>query len=764
MLKFKSFDRYILKEIASPFGIGLLVYTFTLLINMIFILSSTLIAKEATLLTVLEILLYMLPDFLSFTIPMSTLMGILAGLSRMSTDSEIVAFRTMGVNNARILKPIMIFAVVNWLFSSWLIMYMAPEAGYRLVNLMAQVHTKRTISDIKPKDFYKKLPYYTLYFNDVDPLTGEWKDVFLYSRKRGDSDTVILAKYGKFIQTIGEDESVIALKDALVHNFKRKEPETTYELTEYTFLKEKVRNRRTIKQARKEKWLIFPELLRRMNKEPTKLPLQIEFHRKFALPFACLALGFLALPLGISTRKGGKISGFIISLGVIFVYYTISITAENMVKKGIIPPSFGMWAAPMFLLVVGIILYYFSAKEKTINWERMFAFKLKKRYVEKRKKALEKEVESGRSRKRRRFRLFKIIDIYVVKKLVLSFFLVFTSLLLVFYIINIVELIDDVVENNVPFNFVFQYLYHHTPEIISFVLPVSVLTTVLLTFSVMSKNNELIAVQVSGISLYRLTLPAIMLGLILSGAFFYIQEELEPFANKRKREILNRIHKRDAKTEQEVILNWVAGEDGTFYFYEYIDKKNNRFNKFNVIRMNDDFSLQSRTYARFANWKNERELELENGFERTYANDSPGSYRDYIRETVTIEEGQNLFTKRIVFPEYMNIKTLKKYIAYLKGKKTETVKYEARFFYKYAFPLSSLMMVLIAIPFSFFMGNRGTLFGIGIAIAISMVFWFAFAAFSALGAAGILSPFLSAFAPIFLFTLISFYLFTNVKT
>lgn len=766
MLKIKSFDRYLLKEIASPFAIGLLVYTFTLLINMIFILSSTLIAKEASLLTVLEILLYMLPDFLSFTIPMSTLMGILAGLSRMSTDSEIVAFRTMGVNNTRILKPIMIFAVVNWLFSSWLIMYMAPEAGYRLVNLMAQVHTKRTISDIKPKDFYKNLPYYTLYFNDVDPQTGEWKDVFLYSRKRGDSDTVILAKYGKFIQKIGEEESVIALKDALVHNYKRKDPENTYELTEYTFLKEKVRNLRTIKQARKEKWLIFPELVKRMKKEPANLPLRIEFHRKFALPFACLALGFLALPLGISTRKGGKVSGFIISLGVIFVYYTMSITAENMVKKKLISPFIGLWAAPMFLLVVGIVLYYFSSKEKTINWERLFAFafNLKKRYMERRKIARDKKLESQSSMTRRRFRLFKIIDIYVIKKLVFSFFLVFTSLLLVFYIINIVELVDDVVENDVPFNNVFQYLYHHTPEIISFVLPVSVLTTVLLTFSVMSKNNELIAVQVSGISLYRLTLPAILLGLILSGVFFYIQEDLEPFANKRKREILNLIHKRDAKTEQEVILNWVAANDGSFYFYEYMDKKSNRFNKFNVIRMNDDFSLKSRRYAKFARWKNDHELELEDGFERTYAKNSPGSYREYARETITIGEGKNLFTKRIVFPEYMNIKTLKKYIAYLKEKNTETVKYEARFFYKYAFPLSSLMMVLIAIPFSFFMGKRGTLFGIGIAIAISMVFWFAFAAFSALGSAGILSPFLSAFAPIFLFTLISFYLFTNVKT
>src|SRR5512136_2179136 len=98
MLKIKSIDRYLLKEIASPFGIGLLVYTFTLLINMILILSERLISKDVSGMTLVKILIYLLPDLLSFTIPMATLMGVLAGLSRMSTDSEIVAFKTLGVN------------------------------------------------------------------------------------------------------------------------------------------------------------------------------------------------------------------------------------------------------------------------------------------------------------------------------------------------------------------------------------------------------------------------------------------------------------------------------------------------------------------------------------------------------------------------------------------------------------------------------------------------------------------------------------------
>ncbi len=763
----KSFDKYILKEVASPFAIGLLVYTFTLLINMIFILSSTLIAKEASTLTVLQILLYMLPDFLSFTIPMSTLMGILAGLSRMSTDSEIVAFRTMGVNNFRILKPIMIFAIINWLFSSWLIMYMAPEAGFRLVKLMTEVQLKRTISDIKPRDFYKNLPDYTLYFNDIDPNTGEWEDVFLYSKKNGDSDTIIQARRGKFLQDLNKKESLIVLTDAFVHSYKLLEPEKSYELTRYTFLKEKIPNFTNIEQTRREKWLIFPELLRRMKKEPQNLPLAIEFHRKFALPFACLALGFLALSLGISTKKGGKVSGFIISLAIIFVYYTTSITTENMVRKGILAPFLGMWAADLFLLIVGIILYYFSAKEKNINWEWLFssASHFKKQFLKKRETI-------GRNvllviklpQARFRFRIFKIIDMYVLKKLVFAFFLIFCSLILVFYIINIVELIDDLVENKVAFFYIFKYLYYHTPEIISFVLPVSILTGVLLTFSVMSKNNEIIAVQVSGISLYRLTLPAIILGLLLSVGYFYVQEEIAPEANRIKQDVLNLIHKRVNVPQQEVLQNWVTGKDNAFYFYEYLDRKHDRINRFNMIYFNADFTMKKRLHASYARWISPQELVLEEGYERDFHDNVPRNFKTFAIKKIKIDEGPDLFTKKIAFPEYMNINTLKSYISYLEEKKSDTSRYEAKLYNKYAFPLSSLIMVLIAIPFSFMMGNRGTLYGIGIAIGISMIFWFSFAVFSALGTAGIMSPFLSAFAPIFLFIAISFNLFMNLKT
>ena len=262
----RAFDRYILKEIASPFAIGLLVYTFTLLINQILILSKTLIAKGATVGTVFRILLYLLPDLLSFTIPMATLMGVLAGMSRLSSDSEIVAFRTMGISNRQVLKPVLLFSFATWLVSSWLIMFLAPEANYRFSKLHTGVVLSQTISGIKPGIFYQDLPFYSLYFRDQD-RGGEWQDVFLCSMKNPEEDTLIFAKKGRFIYKQFQKENHIVLFDGVVHGFKKKDP-AKYSLTFFSQKTEKIENLITIRQTRRTTQLIFPELLRKWRVDP----------------------------------------------------------------------------------------------------------------------------------------------------------------------------------------------------------------------------------------------------------------------------------------------------------------------------------------------------------------------------------------------------------------------------------------------------------------------------------------------------------------
>ena len=175
----------------------------------------------------------------------------------------------------------------------------------------------------------------------------------------------------------------------------------------------------------------------------------------------------------------------------------------------------------------------------------------------------------------------RILDRYVLRRMCLVFSLVFSSLLLVFYIINILELIDNIIENKVPFSYVLKYDYYLTPEIVTIILPISVLTAVLLTFSLMSKNNEVIAVQVSGISLLRLALPAVFFGLFLSLGASFIQENVLPEANRTADPDAGRDPQAQIVHRHRIRQELGAGPGTTrSIFITFLEKSKKRFSQF----------------------------------------------------------------------------------------------------------------------------------------------------------------------------------------
>jgi len=886
----KKFDKYVLKEVAVPFGIGLTVYTFSLLINQILRLSNLFVSKGAGFDTILKFLLYLLPDFLSFTIPMSTLMGVLAGISRLSTDSEITAFKTMGISNLRLYRPVFVFSFTMWIVSSILIMFIAPKSNYELRKLRADIGISQAVKSIKPKTFYNDFSGYVIYFEDIDRISDEWKNVFLYFRENGDKDKIILAKRGTIIQEktinkkqtnniIKKKNAFFRLKDAVIFSFNRVNPEKDNSIVFYKYFNKHLDNNSgSFKINKGSTQLALPDLIKKIddlgkdeiNKNSLNyISYKIEFHNKFALPLACIAFGILGLALGVSTSKGGKISGFIISLAIIFIYYSISVIGRNMITKRQISVVLGMWIPVIFLFLIGIILFVLALKEKKVKIDKIFYLleKAKNKITAKKKVLFVLKIKTIN------LRIFNILDKYIIKKLFVIFIFIFLSIIIIFFVINIIELADDAIENGVNFSVVLNYVFYSMPEILNFIFPVSILTTVLLVFSIMSKNNEIVAIQVSGISLYRIVLPAILFGVIISFLALFIQENITPEANKKALVLFNKIHKRNKKVSNELRRSWAINDKGQIFFYQNYNKKKGLFYNFGVLEIDKDFKLKRRIYSKYARWISKNKLELQHGFAKTFKENRPtgydnfgpyiinthfsykvfnskakklkplfsqfkdfkrykielpgnrfiffeksnenskiisnitiafydGSYKlektissktgvwtgktelsidkAYIKFfsknsstikkpvlkplTINIAEGKDFFKKKIISSNYMNISDIKKYITYLKKSNSDTVRYEAKLYYKYAFPISSFIMVLLAIPFAFSMGNKGAVHGIGFAVGFSMIYWSAFGIFSALGSAAILSPFISAFAPILIFATISLYAFFNLKT
>src|SRR5262245_49117780 len=151
----RIFDRYLVREILVPFFLALVVLTFILLMPPILENAQQLIAKGVDFPTIARILLTLMPQALSVTIPMALLYGILMGLGRLSADREFVALQACGVSIFRALRPIAMLAVLAFAADQYVMLVALPNANQTFREITFNVVATKAATDVKPRTFYQ---------------------------------------------------------------------------------------------------------------------------------------------------------------------------------------------------------------------------------------------------------------------------------------------------------------------------------------------------------------------------------------------------------------------------------------------------------------------------------------------------------------------------------------------------------------------------------------------------------------------------------
>jgi LPS export ABC transporter permease LptF/LPS export ABC transporter permease LptG len=783
----KRVDRYILKEIFPPFFLGLVLYAFVLMMNQILILSELFIAKGVSLGTALEVLGLLLPSILAFAVPMAVLMGILAGLSRLSTDLEITAFKTLGIGYGRIARPLLIFAFAGWLLTSGLVHYVAPRANHRWVQTVSQSVLAKVRIEIAPRTFDESIPGMVLFVQDI-ARRGEWENIFVHMSRPPDEPRTILARRGRLNIYPEEKRGALELFDGTVHSVSLSEP-GTYGVTSFERLDEEVEIEGVFASLDTEKRVREKDIgellhdVRALKAETAALKRaaveapspsadqalalaarsarahQVEIHKKFALPFVCFLFVLIGLPLGATTRKGGRTSGFTLSIGIILAYYVLITAGEKLAMDGRISPFSGMWGANAVLFAAGLILYIRSVREKPFAWPAG----LFRRLVPSREAG--KTPKTGRVRLRARLRASGILDRYVAKKYMAVFTVVFLGLVSVAVIVTFFERIDNVYARGKPLSMFLEYIWFRIPEFSSFVLPVAALTTALLVLGMMTKNNEVTAVKACGISLYRFVVPVIVLAVAVSGLSFALQERILPAANLRAEDIWNRINDVPPRSYSFVNRHWILSRSkDRIFHYDFFDPIPSVFSRVSVFDIDGpSWTLNRRAFGE-KGYLDEKRIILVSSWLRDFREEGPGAFRTAREESVAIEENRDYFLKEWKEPSQMTYGELDLYAREAQSMGFEATRLRVDLGYKLSFPFVALVMTFLAVPFAFAMGRSGTLVGIGLSIGIAMVYWGAIGVFRGLGYVGYLGPFLSAWGPNLLFGLAGIYLFLRLRT
>ena len=506
---------------------------------------------------------------------------------------------------------------------------------------------------------------------------------------------------------------------------------------------------------------------------------------KFALPTTCLILGLIGLALGASNRRDARFTSFAVGLAVILVYYILLYGARSFANGGRLNPDWAPWIPNIVMAAAGAVL---------LMWRSQWADLPLKFSIPTFWRRMPPDTGDGSASARRPRAVLviriphlnlpapRLLDVYIGRQYLRVFVLGVVSLLAIFYISTFIDLIDKLFRGDTTTKMLLQFFYYQTPQFVYFIIPMSVLVSALVTIGVLTKNNELMVMRACGISLYRTAAPLIVFALVASALLYGVQEKVLAHT-RREADRLERIIRKWPPLSSPLNRRWAVGADGHVYHYDFFDPGANRFSQLHIYRLDaTSWTLRGVAYAREATPVGPAEGEdshslipwtLRQGWERELSsNASPGGAgRDAItmKYTPFVErerrlEAPDYFKGANPEPDMMTYADLGDFVTRLEASGADSSSYRVALRRKIAFPLVTVIMTMLAIPFAAATGRRGALYGIGAAITIGIIYYISQSMFGAIGVGGLLPPLLAAWAPNLMFGAVALYLILTVRT
>jgi LPS export ABC transporter permease LptG/LPS export ABC transporter permease LptF len=786
-------DRYILREVTAPFLVGVFGCSFILIANEIIRFPELFIAQDVSFILSLKLLFYLLPPILSFTIPMSVLVGILAGFSRLSSDSEILAMKAHGVSYARILRPLILFSFICWLVTSSLTLYIAPYFNFKWIETSSECLEKNIQIHLEPGRFIDEIPNVTLYFQKGQ-RDGLLEDLFIKLTDEPRKPRYIVARSGKLIFDIEKGIVALDLNNILYLSRRSDDPgrceiASALHMVKVIDITDLYYTHTVVKHAREKN---IHELITDLNAKRSLLEqcgyetgdselkseagiaarqadesecknilrdlrsYEIEINKKFALALVCMIYPFLGLPMGMTIKKGGNIKGFVAGLIIILVYYFIMVTGEKFAMSGHIPASVGMWMGNILFLIIGTCLFVRTAKEQSF-------IPIDKLLYNPMNKFFSKEPTTNATRSRINISFTPtVIDRYIARKCMGIAALILPGAVAVLSIVAFSEGIGNIIEHQKPVELLFEYLLFRIPEFIHLGLPLTIVIASVLTLSLMDKFNEVTAMKACGLSTYQIIRPLLVSAIIFSGVSLYMGESVLPKSNRKAAELwsyINDIQPPGYGNNNEGLFLDRSGRR----FFEFKDSSSTSSGEISLFNLDtDSWTLNSWIYSNNTNY-HDNAFEINNYQKCEFEGYSleKCSYYDKLAVPMDMDYISNQGKKD---PSQMTFKELSEYIREIQKFGIDTVRLQIDLYSKASFPLAILVLTIVSIPLGLGMRRHYIMIRVGCSLILALFFWLAIGVFNSMGYGGYLDVKLAAWGADILFGFVGLLFFFRLRT
>src|SRR5271154_1263374 len=775
-------DKYICREVFSHSLLGLAIFTFVFFVPQLVRLMELIVRHSSGVGSIGLLFLCSLTPVLAFTLPMATLVGVLIGLGRLSADSEITALNASGIGLRRLLVPVGIVAFVAGLLTVLVTLWLGPLSLRTFHDLEAEMLSAQAPFAVQPRVFDERFPHLVLYVQDVEATAARWHGVFLAESEAEAGSHLTLAEDAIVIAGSDRSNFELHLGPGTTHEFDPAEPVhysvTTFGSSDLPIQVSPAVSRTSASLSDAEQ--PTRDLLAAI-RSTSSLTARTEFQRRLAFPAACLVFALLGGTVGVRPRRGGRAAGFVLTLILISTYYFVFVAGAHYAQIGKLSPIVGVWTAnaAFTLLALYLLRGIEQARGETWfshAWDAWNAMRQRRQSAPRTAAATANgavSITNGLVAKhavvaggaQAAFPL--LFDIYILRTFFYYFVLLLGGFLVIFDAFTLFDLLGDIARNHAPITVVVNYFRFLVPLMVYQLAPLAALVGTLVTLGMLAKNNEVTAFKASGVSLYRLCLPLVLAGVMLSAGMFVLDDTYLPYANQRQDALRNQIKGKPAQTYFHPAHEWIFGENTKVFNYAVFDADHDLFGGLSVFELDPDtFQLRRRIFASRARWEPALNAwVLEAGWIRDFEHGKVKSYIPFKATSLPeLVEPPSYFKREVRQSYQMNWRQLSEYIRGLQQAGFDTSRLTVQWHKKFAFPVIAAIVIFLSAPFAFLVGTRGAVGGIALAVGITIVYWAIAALFEAMGAAGQLPPLLAGWSPDAIFFFLAVYFFLKMPT
>ena len=356
-------DRYIFTELLSPFSLALGTLCFVMLTKELLRLVELLVSKGVGLWSVLKVFAHLLPSFLVLTLPIAGIIASITAFGRLSLDKELVAMRAAGLSLSRLARPVLLFALLVFGLTLWLAQWGQPWSSVNLKKVALNLLRDQLVLALERGSFTEPIPKMMIYVSDRGPESSAG-GIFISDERNADDPRIIVAQQYHVLIDGSTDQVALRLQDGVIHS--KPDEIDLYQLASFSSYDLKL----SLSQsgyASTEERPTYDQLIARLNqshgRDPWALRRMMEYYKDLAFPTASLILCILGVPVGIVSKRSGRIGGFAVGVLVVIAYYVLNVACEFLVTTTMISPFAGAWLPNGIFLVVTLAWFYHMSKQ-----------------------------------------------------------------------------------------------------------------------------------------------------------------------------------------------------------------------------------------------------------------------------------------------------------------------------------------------------------------------------------------------------------------